>query len=156
MQVELPHWKVCGVSYDQLEMFQQHFEYDGEDAIVCKKCGVAQPPENFQHMESGEIKRKCKSCQRKHSQTVSRLRKEIPEPDADYACPICLQTLQEIAKHGQAKLQKWVLDHCHETDTFRGWICFNCNSGLGSFSDDVEIAQRAVDYLKRHKDEISS
>lgn len=144
------------MSYDQLEMFQQYFEYDGEDAIVCKKCGVAQPPENFQHMESGEIKRKCKSCQKKHSQTVSRLRKEILEPDADYACPICLQTLQEIAKHGQAKLQKWVLDHCHETDTFRGWICFNCNSGLGSFSDDIEIAQRAVNYLKRHVDEISS
>lgn len=141
---------------NQLEMFHIHFSYEEEDGIVCKKCGVIQPPENFQHMESGEIKRKCKSCQKKHSQVISRLRKEVPEPDDDYACPICDQTLSEIAKHGQAKLQKWVLDHCHGTDTFRGWICFNCNSGLGSFNDDVDRARRAVDYLKRHKDEISS
>jgi len=141
------------VSHDQLEMFNTHFQYEDEDGIICKKCGVRQPPENFQHMESGEIKRKCRSCQRKHSQVITRLKREIPAPDADYACPICQQTLAEIASHGQKKLQQWVLDHCHDTDTFRGWICFNCNSGLGSFSDDAEIVQRAVEYLERHKNE---
>ena len=144
------------MSHDQLEMFDKFFAYDGEDAIVCKKCGVAQPPENFQHMESGEIKRKCRSCQKKHSQVISRLRKEVLEPPEDYECPICLQTLQEIGKHGQAKLQKWVLDHCHDTDTFRGWICFNCNSGLGSLNDDIETTKRAVRYLEAHQNEISS
>ena len=141
------------MSHDQLEMFNTHFQYEDEDGIICKKCGVRQPPENFQHMESGEIKRKCRSCQRKHSQVITRLKREIPAPDADYACPICQQTLAEIASHGQKKLQQWVLDHCHDTDTFRGWICFNCNSGLGSFSDDEEIVQRAVEYLERHKNE---
>ena len=144
------------MSDDQLEMFNTHFEYEEEDGIFCKKCGVRQPPENFQHMESGEIKRKCRSCQRKHSQTISRLKREIPSPPEDHKCPICEQTLSEIAVHGQKKLQQWVLDHCHDTDTFRGWICFNCNSGLGSFSDDVQITKRAVLYLEAHQNEISS
>ena len=144
------------MSHDQLEMFNLHFQYEDEDGIICKKCGVRQPPENFQHMESGEIKRKCRSCQRKHSQVISRLKREIPAPDQDYACPICLHTLAEIASHGQKKLQQWVLDHCHETDTFRGWICFNCNSGLGSFSDSSETVKRAVQYLERHENANSS
>ena len=134
------------MSFDQLEMFEQFFVYDGEDAIVCKKCHIAQPPENFQHMESGEIKRKCRSCQKKHNQVVARLRKEVPEPPEDYQCPVCLKTLEE----------KWVLDHCHDTDTFRGWICFNCNSGLGSLNDDIETTKRAVAYLEAHQNEISS
>ena len=91
------------MSYDQLEMFSGYLQYEEEDGIVCKKCGVRQPPENFQHMESGEVKRKCRACQKKHSQTISRL-----------------------------------------------------NSGLGSFSDSVEIVKRAVIYLEAHENEISS
>ena len=144
------------MSHDQLEMFNTHFEYEDEDGIICKKCGVRQPPENFQHMESGEIKRKCRSCQRKHSQVVARLKREVPPPDKDHACPICELTLSEIASHGQKKLQQWVLDHCHDTETFRGWICFNCNSGLGSFSDSSETVKRAVQYLERHENANSS
>jgi len=30
-----------------------------------------------------------------------------------------------------------VLDHCHDTDTFRGYICKHCNDGLGGFKDDL-------------------
>ena len=86
------------MSFDQLEMFEQFFVYDGEDAIVCKKCHIAQPPENFQHMESGEIKRKCRSCQKKHNQVVARLRKEVPEPPEDYQCPVCLKRLVSMGR----------------------------------------------------------
>ena len=144
------------MSHDQLEMFSDYLQYEEEDGIICKKCGVRQPPENFQHMESGEIKRKCRACQKKHSQIITRLKKEVASPKTDHSCPICHLGLHELAAHGQKKLQQWVLDHCHETETFRGWICFNCNSGLGSFSDSVEIAKRAVIYLEAHKNEISS
>lgn len=144
------------MSHDQLEMFNIHFEYEDEDGIICKKCGVRQPPENFEHRKTGEIKHKCRACQRKHSQTVAKLKRETPYPSLDYSCPICEKTLTEIAVHGQRNLQQWVLDHCHETDTFRGWICFNCNSGLGSFSDSSETVRRAVQYLERHENANSS
>ena len=46
----------------------------------------------------------------------------------------------------------WVLDHCHDTNTFRGYICQNCNTGLGGFRDDLTIIERAVIYLKKHKE----
>lgn len=41
------------------------------------------------------------------------------------------------------------LDHCHETNAFRGWLCSNCNLGIGKLGDTVEALQRALDYLKR-------
>lgn len=41
------------------------------------------------------------------------------------------------------------LDHCHETNRFRGWLCSNCNHGLGKLGDNIEGLQRAIEYLKR-------
>lgn len=43
------------------------------------------------------------------------------------------------------------VDHCHQTDTFRGLICADCNSGLGHLKDDPERLQAALAYLMKHK-----
>ena len=79
-----------------------------------------------------------------------------PYPDADYTCPICDRHLDEISEHGQRKMQTWVLDHCHDTETFRGWLCFHCNSGLGQFKDSLDRIKSAVKYLEAHQNESSS
>lgn len=39
-------------------------------------------------------------------------------------------------------------DHCHATDTFRGWICDRCNKVLGLVNDNVELLRRMIDYLR--------
>jgi hypothetical protein len=39
-------------------------------------------------------------------------------------------------------------DHCHLTDKNRGWLCKQCNLGLGMFKDDIEILKRAIVYLQ--------
>jgi hypothetical protein len=41
------------------------------------------------------------------------------------------------------------LDHNHETGKFRGWLCDNCNTGIGKLGDTVEGLERAIAYLKR-------
>ncbi|NCW72910.1 MAG: hypothetical protein EBW12_07965 [Actinobacteria bacterium] len=41
----------------------------------------------------------------------------------------------------------WVVDHNHETDSFRGFLCHNCNRGIGVFQDDVLRLERAIGYL---------
>jgi hypothetical protein len=38
-------------------------------------------------------------------------------------------------------------DHDHKTGKFRGYLCTNCNLGLGNFKDDVRILRSAIDYL---------
>jgi len=44
------------------------------------------------------------------------------------------------------------IDHCHKTGAVRGILCSECNLGLGKFRDDLDLLQRAVDYLSRHHD----
>ena len=41
-----------------------------EDGLECNNCGIVQPVENFQRMQSGEIKRKCRSCARNQSNLI--------------------------------------------------------------------------------------
>jgi hypothetical protein len=144
----------------QLEMFEKYGdrrdEYLCADGIVCIRCNVRQPPDQFQHMLSGEIKRKCRTCLRNQSKLVKKLKEEYPYPDEDYKCPICDRDIDEISEHGQKKMQTWVLDHCHGTETFRGWLCFHCNSGLGQFKDSLARIKNAVKYLEEHQNETSS
>ena len=39
------------------------------------------------------------------------------------------------------------IDHCHSTNGYRGMLCDNCNHGLGKFKDDIDLLQKAMDYL---------
>ena len=54
-------------------------------------------------------------------------------------CPICVRPLGD--RHH--------VDHDHVTGEVRGVLCFTCNGGLGSYSDDAVRLRRAADYLDR-------
>ena len=38
------------------------------------------------------------------------------------------------------------VDHCHETDEVRGILCHKCNTGLGFFSDRIDLYVNATYY----------
>jgi hypothetical protein len=128
-----------------------------DSGLVCIKCDILQPVTNFQQMsykntEDAEIKRTCRSCQSGHRQVIADLRKVNPYPDdKDYACPICTRKIAEVNKYNQKLLGTWVLDHCHQTNTFRGYICKHCNDGLGGFRDRLTTVKNAVIYLEEHE-----
>ena len=61
----------------QQELFQI-VEEVCEDGLVCIKCDIRQPLNNFQQMSytktgDAEIKRTCKSCQKGHRQVIAKL-----------------------------------------------------------------------------------
>lgn len=43
------------------------------------------------------------------------------------------------------------VDHCHITDTIRGLLCINCNTGIGSFKDSPALLEAAIEYLSRDR-----
>ena len=60
---------------------------------------------------------------------------DYPPPPADSKCQRC---------RAHTKLH---LDHDHDTGVFRGWLCLNCNMGLGKFGDSREGLLTAVAYF---------
>jgi hypothetical protein len=57
-------------------------------------------------------------------------------------CEICGEE-ETDEPHGRL-----VLDHNHDTEEFRGWLCQRCNALLGMAEDNVLILKLAIRYLK--------
>jgi len=47
--------------------------------------------------------------------------------------------------------KKIVVDHCHKTGKVRGLLCDECNRGIGLLKENVEVLQKAISYLNKHK-----
>jgi Recombination endonuclease VII len=60
-----------------------------------------------------------------------------------FACAIC-RTIKED-RSGKAKTLH--VDHCHQTRSFSGMLCNNCNMGLGHFKDSLGLLRNAQQYL---------
>ncbi len=56
-----------------------------------------------------------------------------------YQCLICSRQINQYSGK---------VDHDHETGQIRGILCNFCNTALGSFQDDVQLLQNAIEYLK--------
>ncbi len=81
-----------------------------------------------------------KRWREKHPEKMRALRNQpVPTRPESKWCECCGRTF-ESTPH---------LDHCHLTGIFRGWLCSNCNTGIGLIGDDVASAEKVVAYLKR-------
>lgn len=64
-------------------------------------------------------------------------------------CAICNQPEIVLSR---GVLKKLSIDHCHITGKVRQLLCLRCNSGLGFFKDSEDILDKAIQYLKSHRD----
>ena len=114
---------------------------------VCTKCHQEKPLSAFSKSSGANFYRpECKSCNNELTRVRNDLREKYGMPDEDYTCPICLRNAEEVDGKG-GKAGPWVIDHCHKTDKFRGWLCHSCNRGLGGFEDNTLRLKRAMTYL---------
>jgi len=82
----------------------------------------------------------CRECKSGVGAEIHKVRKNAPpKPDL---CRCC---------HRKKILQ---IDHIHGTIIFRGWVCRNCNTGVGSLGDTLEGVLQAAIYLENDKDKI--
>lgn len=96
---------------------------------VCKNCGPVRI-----HNDWGTWKCSVSLNNQGHK---NRGRKSTGPPPNNDGCELC------------QKKESLVWDHDHDTGKFRGWLCKQCNLGLGLFKDDPNRLLKAVDYLKK-------
>ncbi len=138
-----------------------------ETARVCNRCALEQPIEEYYRSSSGRAGRfgMCRTCMGK-ARNARRALPEVRAKDAarGYAYyrrigrskmhernfpPATRPMPQACEACGATSKKALALDHCHKTNSFRGWLCSNCNTGFGLLGDNyVEVARR-IAYLAR-------
>jgi hypothetical protein len=64
-------------------------------------------------------------------------------------CWICENSMRlPLTKQQGQPMDVVAVDHDHKTNKVRGLLCNACNKGLGHFHDNVELLQKAINYLK--------
>lgn len=119
--------------------------FGGEDIIYqnCSCCGEEKLLEDFYTRDIHKrIDTRCKTCHSETTKLTRSLRSQNGNKNTGY-CDCC-----GIYK-GRNKLR---VDHDHETNLFRGWLCENCNTGIGRLGDNEEGLKKALNYLKCHKE----
>ena len=111
--------------------------------VCCRDCGKVLTDEN-RVMKSVSKKGKiyylnrCKPCITEAELLLRTLKKQHPQPaTGTQKCGCC------------GRIDKLFLDHDHSTKEFRGWICRNCNSGIGLLGDCPDGLRQALVYLER-------
>ena len=113
----------------------------------CKRCNALKNEKDFNvsHTPDQYGRRKletaCRVCMNQKNLDIYYLKKENGPPPSH--CQLC-----------NKESNKLQLDHCHTTRKFRGWLCTDCNVGLGKLKDDASLLELGIKYLKEEtKDE---
>ena len=135
----------------QLTLFEPALSVREDKGLkVCNKCNISLPLTSFSfHGGSNYLRPECKKCNNELSRVRSNIRNSVELPSPDYCCPICSKTEDQSQGAGGSKAGAWVVDHDHETDKFRGWLCHRCNRALGCFGDNTQILTKAIEYLRK-------
>lgn len=103
---------------------------------------------------------KCSECRfpssLKHREYNARWRSKYPgrDQEAKYRFRYGVELSQIRAKPECCEVcgsshKKIVLDHCHTTGAFRGWLCDPCNVVLGLVKDNPETLEALAGHLRR-------
>ena len=112
--------------------------------MLCKGCGDALEDTNRYACTMGAkvyLSNTCRPCKRTQAATIYHLRKSHPQPPTGSACDCC------------GRIDKLQLDHAHGgTRAWRGFLCRQCNIGIGHLGDSSEGVAKALAYLAAAKE----
>ena len=125
----------------QLNLFEADVEdLDNVETKVCIWCHLEKQKTKFglYNRNADGRDNRCRDCIKHSIGVIERLK--LTAPPKPEVCDCC----KKVPK------KKFVLDHCHEEEKFRGWLCDHCNLAIGLLGDDVGGVERALEYLRNH------
>lgn len=122
----------------------------------CKECESAQQSRRLANADRAVVNERKRQWYRKNPASVKRtaLRSYCRKVGiAETSIPAILKQYNEtdscaICQRPTSETGTLHLDHCHESNRFRGFLCSNCNTGLGQFKDRPNLLRKAIDYLE--------
>jgi hypothetical protein len=116
----------------------------------CRNCDKEQTIDNFDKRGGKEngYRSHCKSCNHKKN-TILQTRKKYGLTLNQYRMLFEMQN-HKCAICGQQQEQTLSVDHDHRTGKVRELLCIKCNTIIGFADDNVEILQKAIEYLQHH------
>lgn len=115
------------------EFYKTSPKYGGKPRSACKEC----------YIEWRNTTGRNKQYKRRYGITIEDYNTIFNSQNGK--CSIC-------KKHQSEFKTALAVDHCHKSNEIRGLLCYNCNSGLGRFQDNVDNLTEAISYLLRFKD----
>lgn len=136
----------CG-RFKPLNLFYNSKTYRDGKSYRCKKCDT-QARRNYELKYGDRLKPARRNNRMKHIYGITSEEYDIMHDQQGGVCKICGEKGFKMNKGHRNGL---VLDHCHSTGKLRGFLCPNCNRGLGLFKDDVVRMKEAIRYLEEYK-----
>jgi hypothetical protein len=143
----------------KFDTVEEEYEYAGKKKKECSKCNLMKKLSEYSGNTSGcdafdkdgyRLRRpECKNCTKKASKGKNdaiKVAKSLGIPHKapeDTKCALC----GNLPKKGD----ELVFDHCHKTNTFRGYLHNSCNRSLGALGDDVKSLIRAINFLNMYE-----
>jgi hypothetical protein len=121
------------------------YESEIVDYRICNGCNLSLPlNETYFRIDNSYITKIkyrsiCRKCEIKKHNQLKKIKKENKMSQKPDCCLLC-----------GIKTEKLVIDHCHKTGVFRGWLCNTCNSMLGMTHDNAELYMKMSLYIMIH------
>lgn len=115
---------------------------------ICRLCGIEKNITDFP-IKWGDTWRdtRCCDCKNRYLTELKEVKARVLVREMPENCECCGRERDDWNN------KKLSFDHHYDSEGkayFRGWICRQCNSGIGYLGDNLEGVKKAVRYLLRN------
>lgn len=143
--------KICK-KHGELNALQVYKRRKGKDWLSCRQC-VKECTKRFDEKVTSFFRNSYRK-----NYTLSKTGLVFSKEDyilllnkQNNLCAICDKP-ESIVNNHNGKIKRLAIDHDHKTGKVRGLLCQKCNTSIGAFNESIEALERAILYLKKHKD----
>jgi hypothetical protein len=143
--IRVPRYKPKEDSARGAALAAEEITYIGPPCITCTSTERYTSSGGCVHCTKAANLQKNDGRPRRNYRRLTKTGLDLPLEPADGKCEVCGNVAKLVADH----------DHVLEalgfpgSETFRGWLCYRCNNGIGLLGDNVAGLMLRVAYLQK-------